>query len=207
MGDTLKLIYFPFAGRGELARMIAHAGGLQLEEATDVDDKAAFGSPGSLPLLSHGSLKIAQSFAIETYLASIAPKFKGLTLQQKAKDAMFCAMKEDVLAGCAKIVWGELRHVSKEVGKHCDNWFTVLEGLLPEEGFINGLSFPTPADLAVLNMGVAYMPFGCAYKHGKYSYAAKYPKMKALVDRTAAAKEIKQYLSDSKTKDAAPPGM
>ena len=35
---------------------------------------------------------------------------------------------------------------------------------VPAEGFVNGLGFPTGADLAVLNLTTAYMPFGACMK-------------------------------------------
>lgn len=46
-------------------------------------------------------------------------------------------------------------------------------------------------------MARGYMPFGAAYKHGKYDYAANHPKMAALVERTAATPGIKEYLASS----------
>merc|ERR1712139_375714 len=89
---------------------------------------------GSLPLLKHGSLAISQSGAIETYLATIAPKFKDLTPQQRAYDDMFAATKEDVLVDLAKIVSGgeELKKsASQEVPKTLDKFFSVLDQLTP----------------------------------------------------------------------------
>ena len=84
-----------------------------------------------------------------------------------------------------------------QVPKHLDKWFKVVEGLVPKAGFILGLGYPTVADLAVLNMVKGYMPFGAALKHGKYDYAKKYPKLAALVERTAAAPGVKEYLAES----------
>jgi len=191
------LIYWPIAGRGELARLIAVAGDLEMDEAPDCEDRASFGSPGSLPVLKHGNLKMAQSTAIENYLAGIAPKFASLTPSQRARDSMFMSIKEDVVAGCAKIIFGDRSLAPAETPKVVDKWFTVIEGLVPEKGFVNGLEFPTVADLAVLNIARGYMPFGSAYKHSGYDWAPKYPKMKALADRTAEAKGVKEYLASS----------
>ena len=71
-----KLIYFPFAARGELVRMVAALGGLEITESTEAtpDEKAACGSPGALPVLIHGDHRLAQSLAIESYISEIAPK-------------------------------------------------------------------------------------------------------------------------------------
>ena len=124
------LIYFPIAGRGELSKLIAAAGGLELKVTSEGDkrskyDKAEFGSPSGLPLFEHGDLKISQSAAIETYLASIAPKFANLTPAQVATDRMFAHIKEDMLIGCAKIVFGGalVKDGPTEVPKHLDKWF------------------------------------------------------------------------------------
>ncbi len=46
-------------------------------------------------------------------------------------------------------------------------------------------------------MAKGYMPFGAAYKWAKYDYAAGHPKMAALVERTAAAPGVKEYLASS----------
>ena len=201
---TPHLIYFPVAGRGELARLIAAAGGLDIKETnagaerSKYDkDKAKYGSASGLPILEHGDLKISQSAAIECYLADLVPKFAGLTPAQQATEHMFLSIKEDVLAGCAKVIFGDYKNATTEIPKHLDKWLPVIEGLLPSEGFILGLGHPTVADLAVLNMARGYMPFGAAYKHGKYDYTLKYPKFKALVERTAATPGVSEYLARS----------
>ena len=76
--------------------LIAAAGGLAIENNSDVSgvNKAEYGSKSGIPLLRHGDLKISQSGAIERYLADLAPKFAGLTPQQRAVDGMFAALKE-----------------------------------------------------------------------------------------------------------------
>lgn len=151
-----------------------------------------------MPLLEHGDLKISQSAAIETYLASIAPKFCNLTPAQRATDHMFLSMKEDILVGCAKWVFNDIKkNAPIEIPTVMDKWFPVIEGLLPADGFILGLAYPTVADLAVLNIARGYMPFGAAFKYGKYDYALKYPKIKALVERTAASPAVSDYLAKS----------
>ena len=33
-----------------------------------------------------------------------------------------------------------------------DKWFPVIEGILPARGFVNGLDFPTSADLCIVTM-------------------------------------------------------
>ena len=195
----LTIYYFPVAGRLELSRLIAAAFGfdIKVEKPPSECDKAEYGSKSGLPLLMHGDLKFSQTFAIQRYLASFVPQLVALTPAQQAIDDMYCSIKEDVLAGLVPIVFGGLATAPTEVPKLCDKWFGVLEGILPAEGFVLGLSHPTLADLAVLNLALAYMPFGAAYKHGTYDYAANHPKMAALVERTSAVPGVKEYLASS----------
>ena len=96
-GGAPELIYFPFGGRGELSRLAAAAGGLTLTESAE-NDGSFF---GALPVLKHGDVRLCQSQAITSYLASIGPKFTNLTAAQKGVDAMYAGILEDVLSGCA----------------------------------------------------------------------------------------------------------
>ena len=59
-------------------------------------------------------------------------------------------------------------------------------------GFINGLAFPTAADLAIYNIAFGFMPFGAAFKNGAPDVSG-YPKMKALADRVEASPEMAGY--------------
>lgn len=188
--DELVMVYMPIAGRGELIRLIAAAGGITLNETKDLaagETKSDYVSPSGTPLLKHGDLKLSQSGAIEAYVANIAPKFSGLTVQQRAIDSMYAGIKEEILTNCGKAIF--TTKSGDDVTKLLDDkWFPLMEANLPADGFINGLAFPTVADLAVLNITTGYMPFGAAMKLAGFDTTlGKYPKVKALVDRTAAA--------------------
>lgn len=157
MADELFMVNFPIAGRGELIRLIAAAGDVALTESTEVpagDSKAMYMSASGVPLLKHGDFRMSQSAAIETYVASLAPKFAGLTAQQRAVDAMYAGIKEDMLAGCANAIFRT--KIAEDVTKVLDKWFGLMEASFPTEGFLNGLAFPTVADLAVLNTTTGY---------------------------------------------------
>lgn len=201
--STPCLHYFPFAGRGELTRMIAAAGGLQIEESADDMDRSSFGSPGGLPCLAHGKLKLCQSFAIERYIAQIAPNFAALTPAERAIDDMFCKIKEDMLQRYADILMavigdeGKKATAPEEIAVVGDRWFPVIEGRLPADGFINGRSFPTAGDLAVLNISRAFMPFGAAYMVGGYDAHELYPLFAAHADRVAEEPAVQEYLQQS----------
>lgn len=207
--EALCLFYHEFAGRGELARLIAAVGGLKLNEYSELSDKSSFASPSVLPCLQHGTLKLSQSFAIEHYLMSIAPAFKDLTLAQRAADYEFCKMKEEMMAGFLNIIMSEDESYSPinvvsdmvEIG---DKWLSIIEDRLPQSGFINGLASPTVADLAVLNVAKAFMPFGAAYLLCDYDAFGKFPKFSSLVDRIAITPAVKAYLEQSISMDADP---
>merc|ERR1719313_1619832 len=104
----------------------------------NVSERLAFGSPSGVPILQHAQLQMAQSFAIETYIASIGPNYKDLTPAQRAVDDMFCKIKEDVLADYVKPLFGaDPKPDPKEhTPKVCDKWFPVIEGKLPDSGFV-----------------------------------------------------------------------
>jgi len=222
MTSEPHLIYAPIAGRAELARLIAAAGGITITESANManfgspeiqetgESKTNYMSPSGMPLLQHGDLKISQSGAIEAYLASIAPRYKDLTPQQRAVDHMFIGIKEELLLNGAKAVFTTLKEdkdkAIADVSALFDKWFAVFEDQIPAEGFIHGLPFPTPADLALLNITIAYMPFGCARKLAEYDFG-KWKKVVALCDRVKADENVTKYLSGSTYTDANPFGM
>eukprot|EP01052_Picozoa_sp_SAG31_P034922 SAG31_NODE_4145_length_3534_cov_3.048326_1_plen_122_part_00 len=90
--------------------------------------KEVVGFFGALPTLRHNGFEMCQSIAIQSYLASIAPRYASLTPEQKATDDMFCCTLEDVLAGCAKVYFAEDKSNAKQdVTMHLDKFFTVIE--------------------------------------------------------------------------------
>lgn len=219
------LYYYPFAGRGELTRLIAAVGGVEIDEQIELPDKvwnlAPFGSPGTWPCLEvfpkeleyfpHlDSMRISQSFAIESYVARIALGFKDLTPIQRAEDAMLSKIKEEMIAGYVSVMSSMIDDASEkaagveDIAVLGDKWFPVIESRLPAEGFINGLVFPTVADLAVLNIARGFIPFGAAYLMGKYNVLGKFPKFAAHADRVAAHPTVKAYLDRTSTMDCDP---
>jgi len=189
---TPTLYYFsPFAGRAELVRLVCKAGALELEECHEKPtDVAAYASSGSLPLFTHNTLKMAQSGAIEMYCASIAPNFASLSATQRAKDQMFACIKEDALVAVATPMFGDK---NKDVLTAAfDKYLGIIEAYLPAEGFVNGESFPTMADLAVVNICTSHMPYGAGLKVADYDYK-KFAKVAALVDLTLGHKNLEGY--------------
>ena len=83
MSDNPMLIYFPFGGRGELSRLTAAAGGVELDEAAEAPEGMA-SFFGALPTLKHGEVELCQSQAITSYLvrypAALCPRQPGQLL-------------------------------------------------------------------------------------------------------------------------------
>merc|ERR1712136_378503 len=201
--EVLQLVYFPMAGRGELCRLLAAVGGVPLEDQpppADESHKTEF--TGSLPQMKHGDFKLTQSGAIESYIAAIAPKFQGLTSQQRAIDDCYAATKEDILQGMVPVVFGQGEAKEAALAKLpslLDKFLSVLEENAPEQGFTHGLDFPTGADLTLMIITSAGAPFQVCYQAASYDWQSKFPKIKSLVERTQAVPEVKEYLSSSKT--------
>ena len=76
--------------------------------------------------------------------------------------------------------------------------FGLLEGLIPESGYINGLEHPTAADMVVFFIFHAYMPIGAFIKNAKFDLS-KFPKGAPLANKT---KEATGYASDFMTAGA-----
>ena len=87
-----------------------------------------------------------------------------------------------------------------------DKWFEIFEERVPNHGYILCKPYPTPADLALLNITEAYMPFGSAAKLAGYDFG-KWKKVKALCDRVAGDIGVSMYLKDSQYMKANPFGM
>jgi len=202
-GEVIQLVYFPIAGRGELCRLLAAVGGVSLEDQAPPEDqshKKKF--TGTLPQMKHGDFELTQSGAIESYIAAIAPKFQGLTSQQRAIDDCYAATKEDILQGMVPVVFGQGEAKEAALAKLpslLDKFLSVLEENAPEQGFTHGLDFPTGADLTLMIITSAGAPFQVCYQAASYDWQSKFPKIKALVERTQAVPEVKEYLSSSKT--------
>ena len=100
MTSNPHLTYAPIAGRAELTRLIAAAGGVTITESANAanfgkpdlsetgESKKNYMSPSGIVLLQHGDLKISQSGAIEAYMASllIAHRYTSLTSDHEDYD-------------------------------------------------------------------------------------------------------------------------
>mmetsp|Transcript_7808 Transcript_7808/g.20375 ORF Transcript_7808/g.20375 Transcript_7808/m.20375 type:complete len:246 (+) Transcript_7808:58-795(+) len=206
------LHYFDVSGRGELSKLIAAVGGVELEvveypfqaNGASVADKAKAGAMESehtkaakamsmegcgLPILVHGSLKINQSAAVQDYLMGIGPTYPRVNPVQKAKDDMFEGALEDAMGLGAGIVLSG--YDGSLMVPFMEKTLTHLSKYIPESGFVNGFDAPTKADLVILILTQALIPFKATL--GEYDFA-KFPKAKALGERTAAFPAVAKWL-------------
>jgi hypothetical protein len=205
-GSTPCLYYFPMAARGEVIRMTAVLGGMALDDMPVVaDKKEASGSLGT-PSLVHGELKFSDTCAVQEYVANMAPNFSTLTPEQQAVDNQFFKVQEDFLQDYEKTLDSETK-VDEEVPKICAKWLPFLEGMLPSDGFVHGLAYPTPADFAVLMMIKGFMPFGALNKKAGFDPLATYTKFAAHVNRVASYPAVQAYLETSATIEGNPFGI
>ena len=163
-----KLTYFPMAGRGELTKMCAAVGGVKyINNVINMGDHVNFGPnlspkmPMTVPICQHGSTNFFESLAIETYFCNLSPKFSALPPKAKLMDDVFANIKEDVQQATPKFLFGpdDVKATVKEAAPPIfKKAYDIAEGLCPESGFVNGLDWPTKADLAILNMARGATP-------------------------------------------------
>jgi hypothetical protein len=217
------LHYFDISGRGELSKLIAAVGGVEIDVveypfkangATSADKakagametehtKAAkeMGMEGcGLPILVHGKLKIHQSMAIQDYFVSIGPNYPRVSPSQKAVDDMFEGVLEDAMGFGAGIVLSGVDPTS--FPPFMDKILTHLSKYIPDQGFVHGFKSPTKADLVVLILTQALIPFKATL--GDYNFA-KFPKAKALGERAAAYPSVAEWLKNDNCNLMKPP--
>ena len=128
MSSKPTLHYFDVNGRGEVSKMVAAVGGLDINiveypfqaNGASAADKLKAGKLESkhtkaatemgmdgcgLPIIEHGDLKINQSFACANYFANIGPNYPKVTPAQRAVDDMFQGALEDGMLEKSMPIW------------------------------------------------------------------------------------------------------
>lgn len=220
------LHYFDVSGRGELCKLIAAVGGLEIDlveypfeaNGASVADKLKAGKMESahtkaatemgmdgcgIPIIEHGSLMFNQSFACQDYLASIGPNFPNVTPQQKAVDDMFCGALEDMMGLAAGVVLsgGDPANVPIYMSKVLTHLTKYIKG----DGFVNGYDAPTKADLVILVLTQALIPFGATLGAGAADCYGKFPKAVALGEKAAAFPAVATFLASEQSNLKKPP--
>jgi len=147
-----------------------------------------------LPIVTHGDLKLYQSMACQNYFATIGPKYPKITPAQLAIDNMFEGALEDCMGLAAGVILsggdGTL------VPKIMEKVFTTLSKHIPQSGFVNGKDAPTTADLVILILTQALIPFGATLGEGAAALYGKFPAAVALGERTAAFPPVAKWLTN-----------
>ena len=102
------------------------------------------------------------------------------------------------------VLFGDRSTAPEIIPAHLAKFFTVVEGMVPSSGFVNGESFPTVADLAVLCMMEAMTPIGLCIQLAGGVDLSPYPKMSAICSAVKASPGVKEYLAKSATLAATP---
>merc|ERR1719401_253884 len=211
------LHYFDVSGRGELSKLIAAVGGVELEiveyptaalgasaaeklkagkmESEHTKAATEMGMDGcGLPIVVHGDLKINQSMACQNYFASIGPNYPKVTPQQQALDDMFQGALEDCMGLAAGVVLsgGDPAMVPVIMVKV----LTHLSKYIPSDGFIHGKDAPSTADLVILVLTQALIPFGATLGEGAAECYGKFPEAVALGERAAAFPAVAKWLTN-----------
>lgn len=211
------LHYFDISGRGELSKLIAAVGGVKIEvveypfkaNGASTADKLKAGAMETehtkaakemgmegcgLPILVHGSLKINQSAAIQDYFCAIGPNYPAVTPAQKAVDDMFEGALEDLMGVGAGIV---LSGGDPIMDKAMTKVLTHLTKYIPADGkFVNGFDSPTKADLVILMITQALIPFGATLGEGAAATYEKFPAAVALGKKAAEFPAVAKWLTD-----------
>jgi len=217
MAEKPTLHYFDVNGRGEVCKLVAAVGGVDVNfkeypfvaNGASAADKLKAGKVESehtkaatemgmegcgLPIIVHGDLKINQSFACANYLADIGPNYPKVTPQQRAVDDMFQGALEDCMGLAAGVILsgGDPTLVPKVMSKSLAH----LTKYIPSDGFVNGYDTPTIADICILVLTQALIPFGATLGEGAGECYAQFPKAVALGEKAAAFPAIAKWLSN-----------
>jgi len=211
------LHYFDVNGRGEVTKLVAAVGGVDLEfkeypfvaNGASAADKLKAGKVVSehtkaatemgmdgcgLPIIVHGNLKINQSFACANYVANLGKKYPKVNAQQQAVDDMFQGALEDCMGLCAGVILSG--YDATLVPKIMTKVLTHLTKYIPDSGFTHGGKTPTIADICVLVLTQALIPFNATLGDNAAEVYGKFPKCVALGERTAAFPAIAKWLDN-----------
>jgi hypothetical protein len=137
----------------------------------------------------------------------IAHRYAKLTPAHRSNDLRFSGIKDDLMSEIAKQLFGDKD--PEKIKEAFKKWFTIIEGLVPADGFVNGQAFPTLADFCCVLMVEGQTPYvgGGNLAGLTKGGIADYPKFSALVDRIKAVPEVAAYLEKSTTMAGNPFGL
>ena len=120
MAPKIKIIYFNGRGRGEMLRWICEVGGLEYENVRLTREEWAAVKPdapfGQLPMIEYDGVKLAQSKAINRFLARKAGLAGNDDLEQCQVD-MYLELLTDLFDNWIKVAFEKDEERKKEVQK------------------------------------------------------------------------------------------
>jgi len=146
---------------------------------------------GSLPVLKHGDVEIAQSIALSQYAADLALGAK--TPAQRAKDTMILGAHADIQVAMYKCLFGDEESKAKgqaELDANTEKFLAGIERHLPASGFLHGEEKPSIGDLAIFDFVTSKFPGLKALGRD----LAAFPKINALVAAVQAYPGLSAYL-------------
>jgi len=167
-----ELIYFDGPGRGELIRLMLHAGGVPFHDrrVTFKEFVAMKGDPsslpmqrfGSVPILEHNGMILAQSIAIQQYASDLAFANCNISPQRRAIDLMHAATHAEIQTAMYACLFGTAdskRKARENLPVVVDKFLGSIESTLPEDGsYIHGGDVPSLADLAIFDVCTSKFP-------------------------------------------------
>ena len=125
---------------------------------------------------------------------AIGPNYPKVTPAQKAVDDMFEGYFEDIMGLAAGVILsgGDAANVPIFMSKV----LTHLSKYINSDGFVNGYDTPSKADLVILVLTQALIPFGATLGEGAESCYGKFPEAVALGERAAAYPAVAEWLKN-----------
>merc|ERR1712037_780858 len=203
---VIKFTYFDIEAKGELTRLLLHAGNFDFEDNRiprsewpgELKKATTF---GQLPMLSWDGIELAQSMAIVRFVARRAGLAGKTDLEFVQADMVACHY-EEVGAKMRKMIFAESQEereilVKEYLGEFLPKWLEPLEKLLKKRGgewFVG--SSPTFADYGVMVvLDNLHYPNHTAFKDmdnlaERKKVLESFPLVKANYQRTSALPSV-----------------
>ncbi len=204
-GEIPELVYFDGPGRAELIRLVLHAGGVAFRDrrVSFREFVAMKGDPsslpmqrfGSVPILFHDGMVLAQSIAIQQYASDLAFAERN-TIKSRAIDMMYAATHAEVQTAMYACLFGteEAKRKAREnLPIVVEKFLGSMEAMLPQNGdFIHLGDAPSLADLSIFDLCTSKFP-------GLFMLGediSQFPRIVALLHKIRQFEPLKFYLSE-----------
>ena len=109
---------------------------------------------------------------------------------------MFALIKGDMNVPTENVLFKKI--TPEDLKPIMEKYYGIIESQMPDVGFINGLSYPTPADLAVVVICTGCMPFQAASHMAGVAFdGEKYPKTQKVVTAAMNYPSVAKFLKES----------